>query len=457
MADKIRVLFHCVDQAGVNYYRMLTPATELERNHSDKFYVEINQQIDFNDPNIMDYLKSFNIIHYHRQLVPETNKMIQIAKELKSAGVKLVMDIDDYWELHPKHPLYALSKERKMHVPIIENLKIADYITTTTELFAEKIKEITLKDNVGVFYNAVNPTWMKQFQDNHKPDPNGLVRIGYVAGSSHMADIQQLEGVVNMLRTNHQTRDKFRIVLGGWDSEGSTTEISFNEEFGKILKERGLWNQSIVKQINKWKGDIDKIEGLPLDLIDKYRGNVFIENKRDIRSEESIYYTYEKILTDNHKIINDNDYYNWLMNFERNLTYPNEGQFARRWTQKANIYAKTLDETDIVLAPLHNNEFNTKKSNLKQVECWSRKLPIVCSDMAPYNVDGKHMENCVLIPNKHNIHKEWFKYLKKLILDSDLRKQLGEGLYNDFKEKYHLTNVTQKRAEFYEKITENNK
>jgi hypothetical protein len=90
------------------------------------------------------------------------------------------------------------------------------------------------------------------------------------------------------------------------------------------------------------------------------------------------------------------------------------------------------------------------KSNLKQVECWTRKLPILCSDIPPYNVHGKHMENCVLIPAKDNAHKYWHKYLKKLILNADLRKQLGDNLYEDFKVKYNLAEVTKKRVEFYE-------
>ncbi|MFW6246599.1 MAG: hypothetical protein ACOC22_00285, partial [bacterium] len=103
-------------------------------------------------------------------------------------------------------------------------------------------------------------------------------------------------------------------------------------------------------------------------------------------------------------------------------------------------------------APLADNKFNRMKSNLKQVECWTRKLPIICSDIPPYNVDGKHMQNCILIPlkpNEKHAHKNWKKYLKKLILDADLRKRLGEQLYEDFKEKYNLKNVTEKRAEFY--------
>lgn len=195
---------------------------------------------------------------------------------------------------------------------------------------------------------------------------------------------------------------------------------------------------------------------IPNELKNKYRNKIFNESKRSIKSEESVYYQYEKILTDNHNMIKNEDYLSWLMNFERNIKYDNEGNYARRWTEKANIYAKVLDETDIVLAPLSDNKFNHLKSNLKQVECWSRKLPIVCSDIPPYNIHGKHMKNCILIPPEKNARKYWIKNLKKLILDPNLRKELGENLYNDFKDEYHLTNVTKKRADFYKRIINKN-
>jgi len=455
MEGKIRILFNNLDGAGVNYFRTQTPAMELERNHSDEFHVEINPQIDFNDPNIVDYLKSFHIIHYHRQFLPDPKQMPLLAAELRKAGTTLILDIDDYWYLHPKHPFYSLSRDRKMHEPIIENLKIADYITTTSDIFAEKIKEVTGKDNVKVLANSIDPTWMKQFKNNWKPDPDGLVRITYMAGSSHMVDVEQLEGVANVLNSDPSTHGKFKIIIAGWDTEGSTTEVNFNQEFARELQMRGLWNDKMRKAINNTKGNVDLLPNLPQELKDAFRDKVFSENKRDIRSEESVYYAYEKILTDNHRIIDNPDYMGWLMNFERNVSYPEEGNFARRWTQKANTYANTLDETDIVIAPLADNEFNKMKSNLKQVECWSRKLPIVCTDIPPYNVDGKHMENCVLIPNKKNAHKYWKKYLKQLILDPNLRVRLGTQLYDDFKEKYNLADVTANRAEFYKEVVNN--
>jgi hypothetical protein len=86
--------------------------------------------------------------------------MVILANELRKSGTVLIVDIDDFWYLHPQHPFYTLSVERKLHIPIIENLKIGDYVTTTSELFADEIRKITGKDNVGVFYNSVDPTWM---------------------------------------------------------------------------------------------------------------------------------------------------------------------------------------------------------------------------------------------------------------------------------------------------------
>lgn len=808
MDGKIRILFYNLDGAGVNYFRTLTPAMELERNHSDDFYVEINPQLDFNNPKIVDYLKTFHIIHYHRQFISDTAQMLKLATELKKAGTTLIVDIDDYWKLHKQHPFYSMSIEKQLHVPILENLKIADYVTTTSDIFANEIRKETGKDNVQVYFNSIDPKWMKQFQNNWKPDPDGLVRITYMAGScyddeteiftengwklfsdlnkdekvatlnsntnqleyqeptdyineqysgdmyygknslidfavtpnhnmfvhkskhlnrkkpfnfeitrmenldnydltfkkncewignndeyiiipehkttnqyankcgeikirmddwlkffglwigdgwttkdlshqvgvcgykkigietmkeiknifdnyninstytkdgnilrffniqlfnylskfgganekyipkeilnlskekleifleyylradghigkngrktaytssktladnlneialklgisatiknrgirkgdryikgrlinqkydaydvnfylnskknnltptlpnkkiskktyvgniycvtvpnhilyvrrngksywcgnSHMGDVQQLENTVNYLQSNLETKDKFKIIIAGWDTEGSTTDITFNQNFKSELEKRGLWVHEVVKAINKSKGDVDKIPRLPDDIKEKFRDKVFSSKQRDIKSIESVYLIYEKILTDNHHLIENPDYLQWLMNFERNVRYENEGNFGRRWTQKANTYAQVLDETDIVLAPLADNDFNMKKSNLKQVECWTRKLPIVCSDIPPYNIHGKHMENCVLIPNKKNAHKYWKKYLKQLILNADLRKRLGEQLYDDFKEKYNLENVTKERADFYKSV-----
>ena len=107
---------------------------------------------------------------------------------------------------------------------------------------------------------------MKQFQNNWKPDPDGRVRITYMAGSSHMGDVEQLEGVMNVLSNDSELKDKFKVIIAGWDTEGNTTDITFNQEFGTELQKKGLWTNEIVKAINKSRGDVDMIPKLPEDI-----------------------------------------------------------------------------------------------------------------------------------------------------------------------------------------------
>ena len=457
---KIKILFVNYDIAGVNYFRTQTPAVKLNENHSDKFQVEINPNMDFSPEQYattLDYLKGFNIIHYHRVLHGDPKVMRQIATELKAAGVVLVVDIDDYWELDKTHPLYHFSKEGKTHLAIIDSLKQANYITTTTDLFADEIRRVIPGAKVTVFPNSIDPVSMTQFADKRTADPNGLVRITYSAGSSHKHDVELLKDVVNVLNGDPETKGKFKMILAGWDTRGETTDVKFNENFMKELQVRGLWTREMVKSINASNGDVNRIHGIPNELRARYAGKVFSQNKRPIKDTESVYYEYEKIFTDNYRLISDKNYVDFLQQIKQE-PYPNEGNYGRRWTRKANVYAEVLNETDISLAPLVDHKFNRMKSNLKQVEVWSRRIPIVCTDVAPYNVDGKNWHNCVLIPNMKNglfnkrLYMDWAKALKKLILDPALRDQLGNQLYEDFKVKYHLDHVTKNRAEFYEQV-----
>jgi glycosyltransferase involved in cell wall biosynthesis len=455
MEKKIRILFYNTDVAGVNYYRTLTPAMEVDKNHSDEFFVEINPNINFEEPEIINYLTSFDIIHYHKELY-NARKYPSFRKALRDAGTILILDMDDYWQLPKSHPLYAFYIHNRLQQHIELAIKNADYITTTTELFAAEIRKVSGLDNVFVMPNSIDPNSMDQFQNNWTPSTDGRVRITYMGGSSHLGDLTQMEGVINILNNDVLTRDKFKMVLAGWDINGNTTEVKFNQELGKELQEKKLYNNKIIKLINEGKGDISGITQLPQELRDRYKDNVFIKTERAIEPKESSYYLYENILSDNHRIIKDKNYLTFLNKYDRVHTYPNEGNYARRWTQKVNTYANVLNETDIVIAPLADNTFNNMKSNLKQVECWTRSLPIICSDVAPYNVDGRHMENCILIPSKTNSNKFWAKYLKRLILDEGLRKGLGAQLHNDFKISYNLEEVTKARVEVYKKLLNKN-
>ncbi len=200
--QKIKILFQNFDGAGVNFFRTQSPAIKLNANHSDKFFIDINPHVDLSQEHYnetIEYLKGYNIIHYHRTLHQDLSVMKRVSDELRKNGTILVADIDDYWDLDKSHPMYSTSQSNKLGFQIIESLKMADYISTTTEVYANEIRKTIRGSKVVVFPNAIDPENMEQFKDKKFPDPNGLVRIAYSAGSSHKGDISLLTGVVNIL------------------------------------------------------------------------------------------------------------------------------------------------------------------------------------------------------------------------------------------------------------------
>ena len=133
------------------------------------------------------------------------------------------MDIDDFWEPPSTHPLYELVKRDNLSEKITTNLKLADYVTTTTSIFADYISE--LNPNVHVIPNAINmehKMWSGEVAEN-KGDK---CRIAWIGGSSHLYDIELMRPSFNQLWSNKELRDKFQVVMCGFDTRGTITEIN---------------------------------------------------------------------------------------------------------------------------------------------------------------------------------------------------------------------------------------
>ena len=186
---------------------------------------------------------------------------------------------------------------------------------------------------------------------------------------------------------------------------------------------------------------MDKVKRIPAVIKEHFKDKLFKYVNVKLEPKESPYYEYEKILTSNYKDISK-QYLNFLHEF-KNEKYEVDSYYVRKWNKPVTEYLTFLDDIDIVLAPLKNTEFNMAKSNLKMIEAMTRKLPFVGSDILPYS--STNGTCCILIEDKKNQQKNWYKALKKLILDEELRNSYGENLYNTFNEYYHMDNINKKR------------
>ena len=180
---KIKVLVVPSDRTGVSYFRSTIPHIKLEEYFSDEFHVDIDYEPQlYND----DFLKQYDIIHYHRTL-GDYERINEVLDRCDKLGVATIMDIDDYWSPGPNHPAWEIIKKHQLDRKIVDNLKCARNITTTTPIFKETMKPYN--KNIFVLPNAINPQ-EKQFIN--KTEKHKRVRIGWLGGSSHLKDLEIL-------------------------------------------------------------------------------------------------------------------------------------------------------------------------------------------------------------------------------------------------------------------------
>ena len=402
---KINVLVVPSDTFGVGLYRSVSPHTQLDKLYGDEFNVEINHQPNWGDLQSFD---KFDIIHIHKGIYQNMLEFWNALEYFKMNNITTIMDIDDNWDVGPQHPLFATNKAMHISEKIIENLKKFDYVTTTTEIFADKIRKYN--KNVFVYPNSIDPE-----EDQYQPIKNKSDFIRFVMGSSHEKDMEQFKGVVNALPK--EILEKIQIVLCGFDIRGTIT----------------MMNQD---------GSIN--------------------SQRPIKPEESVWYTYEKIVTDNYKICTP-EYHDFLTKFLKGVQWPkvNEEHYRREWTKDVTDFATHYRNLDVILAPLDCNEFNKVKSELKFIEAGFTRTAIVCTDFGPYTIGSKTLfkkggeidpeGNCILVePEKK--HKAWGQAIKKIVEHPEYIDIMTNNMYNTVKDKYDIKNVTKTRADWYKSI-----
>ena len=402
--SKINVLVLPSDTSGVGKFRSVDPHVMLQNMYPDDFHVDIDYQPKIQDQN---YWKKYQIVHIHRNIGNDYNMTPNILKGLKDMGIVTVVDLDDYWLPTKEHPIHSIIVQNQIDKKIMENLRHAQYVTTTTEVFADEIKK--LNKNVVVFPNGINP------DENQFKEPtlsSDRIRVGWLGGSSHLHDLELLRGVVS--KNGADLNSKIQYVICGFDTRGYVTEI--NKETGE-------------------------------------------QKKRDILPHETVWARYEELFTDNYKII-DEDYKKFLMEFK-------EGEFKsdkplpylRVWTKPVTSYAMNYSKLDISLAPIKNHIFNRVKSQLKVIEAGFYKKALIASNVGPYTIDLKHClkngeyvdGNALLVDEVKN-HSDWHKNIKRLIQNPNMIEDMGNRLYETVKDKYHLKNITKDRAEWYKSI-----
>lgn len=400
MDKKIKMLVIPSDRTGVGKFRSVDPHVYIAEHYGDEFDIDIV----YNMPNgnLEAFLKQYDLIHIHKQL----DKQCKIIDMIKFLGIPVILDIDDHFKLGNDHPMSITAKKERWHEPIINHLKKADYVTTTTPIFADVIKQHN--KNVKVFPNAINPE-EKQYAVAKNPRTDRL-RVGIICGSSHLKDLELLSGIATQVN-----KDRVQFVLCGFDTRGTRT-------------------------IYKDNGEVET---------------------RPIYPQESVWCDYEKIFTDNYRTISP-EHKDFLMKYIAGVDDPFTNEpYRRMWTRHINDYATHYQNVDVLIAPLKENDFNKVKSELKEIECGFTHTAFIGQNFGAYTINlvpmiergGKiNEEGTALLVESSKNHKQWAKYINKLADDADMLKKLQDNLYNFVKDRYSLAEICKQRVEFYKSI-----
>ena len=226
IGGSLKVLLVCQrNKTALQHYRQYRPHERLMKTNSEFDIQYIHG--DGGDANIDgmtdEQLREFHIIYYLRQISYIPEKVDSTVERLRKLGLKIILDIDDYWQLPHNHHWRQLYGEKKVAENTINALKKVDWVITTTSYFADKIKEFN--PHVTVIPNCISPD---ESQFEIRKIESEKIRFGWIGGVFHLPDIEEIKSnfkFLNELYKNKDISDKFQISVGGFNCNYEYKEI----------------------------------------------------------------------------------------------------------------------------------------------------------------------------------------------------------------------------------------
>lgn len=206
---------------GPDWHRLLVPMESLPIEEGDNIQMGI-YQVD-EGPSLF----KCDILVFNRTMYTTAEQLVRLRKKFK---FKIVLDLDDYWNLNYDNPIYKHWNEDSTSQTIESYIKIADLVTVTNENLKAKVQ--LLNPNVEIIPNAI-------VFGNLPLRSIDKVKFLYAGSITHIPDLKLFEK--QFRRIDPFIRDRASFVLAGvGDHNGWKEPIRiFNEtkcaEFLSVL------------------------------------------------------------------------------------------------------------------------------------------------------------------------------------------------------------------------------
>jgi glycosyltransferase involved in cell wall biosynthesis len=181
----MRILVVSKPNTSYGYHRLVVPYTLLHgKDGIEVDFVDIlSPDLTIAGLSVKEFVKGYDWVVFTRMIHPMAGITPLIAAIIKDAGARIILDLDDSWDLPTNHVIYKEYMASGMRENTLESIALADVVTVTTGLLARLVGE-----KAHVLSNAIN-TNLEQFT----PVPQGgrsPLRFGYLGSITHEHDVE---------------------------------------------------------------------------------------------------------------------------------------------------------------------------------------------------------------------------------------------------------------------------
>jgi glycosyltransferase involved in cell wall biosynthesis len=258
---------------AIDYHRLVVPFANINENFDD---IEIYSKNHLEADEHQETVRAADLINWGIDIVVFSRNIsirfdpLPVFKQIKAAGCKIVIDIDDHWELSPSHYLAKYYKEVNLTKCIIDQIIHSDAVITTHQLLKDEILKIAPKQKVYIATNGIDPN-QEQFQITNLTHDNES--IYWQGGISHYNDLKLLRGALNGLID-------YKLTIGGYNQTDENSIFMWNRIMSLFNKDnaeydlarnvdeyaRRYWNKGICvtpllnNKFNRMKSELKIIE-----------------------------------------------------------------------------------------------------------------------------------------------------------------------------------------------------
>jgi glycosyltransferase involved in cell wall biosynthesis len=190
--------------SGVSFHRLFNPLIYLPKDYAMMTDVLTEEELE----------KGYDILFINRYIAGmEVDEVVRLRKKY---GFKLVVDIDDYWNLDPWHILYGKYPTQK----VIDHIKVADMVISSNELLAQEVSNYN--KNCVVVPNAL-PYGEDQFTD--VKTESDKVRFVYAGSITHEKDIAILRNPMKRVAGDSMVKNNSTFILCGYSEDKNVANV----------------------------------------------------------------------------------------------------------------------------------------------------------------------------------------------------------------------------------------